>query len=117
MAQGILAAVSSAMMIPPPMGPILGAINAGTVATVGGIQIANIKKQTFGGSSGDIGNLNGMGIANPSLPDMIPINYTRSLMTDTETAELNKQNRVYVVESDITDTQDNVKVKESNSNF
>ena len=117
MAQGILAAVSSAMMIPPPMGPILGAINAGTVATVGGIQIANIKKQTFGGSSGDIGNLNGMGIANPSLPDMIPINYTRSLMTDTETAELNKGNRVYVVESDITDTQDNVKVKESNSNF
>lgn len=117
MAQGILAAVSSAMMIPPPMGPILGAINAGTVATVGGIQIANIKKQTFGGSSGDIGNLNGMGVANPSLPDMIPINYTRSLMTDTETAELNKGNRVYVVESDITDTQDNVKVKESNSNF
>ena len=118
MAQGILAAVSSAMMIPPPMGPILGAINAGTVATVGGIQIANIKKQTFGGSSGDIGNLNGMGIANPSLPDMIPINYTRSLMTDTETAELNKQNRVYVVEeSDITNTQRNVKVKEDNSSF
>lgn len=118
MAQGILAAVSSAMMIPPPMGPILGAINAGTVATVGGIQIANIKKQTFGGSSGDIGNLNGMGVANPSLPDMIPINYTRSLMTDTETAELNKQNRVYVVEeSDITNTQRNVKVKEDNSSF
>lgn len=118
MAQGILAAISSAMMIPPPMGPILGAINAGTVATVGGIQIANIKKQTFGGSSGDIGNLNGMGAANPSIPDMIPINYTRSLMTDTETAELNKQNRVYVVEeSDITNTQRNVKVKEDNSSF
>lgn len=117
MAQGILAAISSAMMIPPPMGTILGIINAGTVATVGGIQIANIKKQKFDGSGGDIGNLNGMGAANPSIPDMIPINYTRSLMTDTETAELNKGNRVYVVESDITDTQDNVKVKESNSNF
>ena len=95
----------------------LAAIQAATIATTGGIQIANIKKQTYDGSSGDIGNLNGMGIANPSLPDMIPINYTRSLMTDTETAELNKGNRVYVVESDITDTQDNVKVKESNSNF
>lgn len=97
---------------------ILAGIQAATIATVGGIQIANIKKQTYDGSgSGSVGNLNGMGVANPSLPDMIPINYTRSLMTDTETAELNKQNRVYVVESDITDTQDNVKVKESNSNF
>lgn len=97
---------------------ILAGIQAATIATVGGIQIANIKKQTYDGSgSGSVGNLNGMGVANPSIPDMIPINYTRSLMTDTETAELNKGNRVYVVESDITDTQDNVKVKESNSNF
>lgn len=96
----------------------LAAIQAATIATTGGIQIANIKKQTYDGSSGDIGNLNGMGVANPSLPDMIPINYTRSLMTDTETAELNKQNRVYVVEeSDITNTQRNVKVKEDNSSF
>lgn len=96
----------------------LAAIQAATIATTGGIQIANIKKQTYDGSGGgNVGNLNGMGAANPSIPDMIPINYTRSLMTDTETAELNKGNRVYVVESDITDTQDNVKVKESNSNF
>ena len=97
----------------------LAAIQAATIATTGGIQIANIKKQTYDGSgSGSVGNLNGMGVANPSLPDMIPINYTRSLMTDTETAELNKQNRVYVVEeSDITNTQRNVKVKEDNSSF
>ena len=119
MLAGITAAVSG--LFTTKSGPwdiALAAIQAATIATTGGIQIANIKKQTYDGSGGgNVGNLNGMGIANPSLPDMIPINYTRSLMTDTETAELNKQNRVYVVESDITDTQDNVKVKESNSNF
>lgn len=119
MLAGITAAVSG--LFTTKSGPwdiALAAIQASTIAATGAIQISNIRKQTYDGSnSGNIGNLNGMGAANPSIPDMIPINYTRSLMTDTETAELNKGNRVYVVESDITDTQDNVKVKESNSNF
>lgn len=116
MAQGILAAISSAMMIPPPMGVILGSINAGTVATVGGIQIANIKKQKFDGSGGDV-DAGARVSPNISMADMIPINYTKDVLTDTETAELNKGNRVYVVESDITETQNEVSVKESNSSF
>lgn len=115
-AQGILSAISSAMSIPPPMGPILGAINAATVTTVGGIQIANIKKQKFDNPSSptDVG----AGVT-PSIniADAMPVQYTKELMSDTETAELNKGNRVYVVESDITETQENVAVKESNSSF
>lgn len=115
-AQGILSAISSAMSIPPPMGPILGAINAATVTTVGGIQIANIKKQKFDNPSSptDVG----AGVT-PSINivDAMPVQYTKELMSDTETAELNKGNRVYVLESDITETQENVAVKESNSSF
>lgn len=119
MAQGILAAISSAMMIPPPMGTILGIINAGTVATVGGIQIANIKKRKFDGSGGDdVSSINGVGATpNVSMSDMLPINYTKNVLTDTETAEMNKGNRVYVVESDISKTQNEVAVKEANSSF
>lgn len=98
----------------------LAALQAGAIATAGGIQIANIKKQTFDGSGGSSGNLNGgVGVSpNISMADMIPINYTKDVLTDTETAELNKQNKVYVVEeSDITETQRNVKVKEDNASF
>lgn len=97
----------------------LAAIQAGAIATTGAIQIANIKKQTFDGSGGNTGNLNGsVGVSpNISMADMIPINYTKDILTDTETAELNKGNRVYVVESDITETQNDVAVKETNSSF
>ena len=97
----------------------LAAIQAGAIATTGAIQIANIKKQTFDGSGGNTGNLNGsVGVSpNISMADMIPINYTKDVLTDTETAEINKGNRIYVVESDVTETQENVKVKESNSSF
>ena len=99
---------------------ILAGIQAATIATVGGIQIANIKKQTYDGSGGgNVGNFNGgVGVSpNISMADMIPINYTKEVLSDTETAELNKQNKVYVVESDITETQNDVAVKETNSSF
>lgn len=97
----------------------LAAIQAAAIATTGGIQIANIKKQQYDGSGGNTGNLNGsVGVSpNISMADMIPINYTKDVLTDTETAEINKGNRIYVVESDVTETQENVKVKESNSSF
>lgn len=93
---------------------------AATIAATTGIQIANIKKQTYDGSGGSSGNLNGgVGVSpNISMADMIPINYTKDVLTDTETAELNKGNRVYVVEeSDITNTQNKVRVTEDNASF
>lgn len=99
---------------------VLAGIQAATIATAGGIQIANISKQTYDGSnSGNVGNLNGgVGVSpNISMADMIPINYTKEVLSDTETAELNKGNKVYVVESDITETQNDVAVKETNSSF
>lgn len=98
---------------------VLAGIQAATIATTGAIQIANIKKQTYEGSGGgNVGNLNGVGATpNVSMESLIPINYTKELMTDTETTEMNKGNRVYVVESDISNTQKNVEVKETNSSF
>lgn len=92
----------------------LAALQAGAIATAGKFQIDNIKNQKFDGSGGgDVSvspNLNG-------ISDRIPINYTRELLTDTETAEMNKGNRIYVVESDISETQNEVAVKEANSSF
>lgn len=92
----------------------LAGIQAATIATTGGIQIANIKKQQYDGSGGggSVGS-----IPNVNMNDMMPIQYTRELVTDTETANLNKEQRVYVLESDITETQENVAVKEANASF
>jgi hypothetical protein len=94
----------------------LAAIQASTIAATGAIQVANIRKQTFnGGNEGDLGGA--AATPNINIADSMPIQYTRDLLSDTEMTNLNKEQRVYVLESDITDTQDNVKVKESNSSF
>lgn len=115
-ALGIINAFATSNALPQPFGMILAGINAATVAAVGAIQMSNINKQQFDKpvETSDTG----VGVSpNISMADMIPINYTKDILTDTETAELNKGNRVYVVESDITETQNDVAVKETNSTF
>ena len=115
-ALGIINAFATSNALPQPFGMILAGINAATVAAVGAIQMNNINKQQFDKpvETSDTG----AGVSpNISMADMIPINYTKDILTDTETAELNKGNRVYVVESDITETQNDVAVKETNSSF
>ena len=117
MANGIIAAIASAMQLGPVIGPIIGGINAATVAAVGGIQISNINKQEFDNpKEGD----NGTGaIATPSinLADSMPVQYTRDLLTDSELSNINQEQRVYVTETDISNTQNKVRVAESNSSF
>lgn len=115
MLTGIVNAISSSMALPQPWGAIQAAINAATVATVGGIQIANIKKQTFdGGGSGSVSTSVSPSL---SLSDSMPIQYTRELVGDTEMSNMQQEQRVYVLESDITNTQNKVSVAENNSSF
>lgn len=54
---------------------------------------------------------------NISLSDTIPTQLTQNLMTDSELSELNKPTRVYVTETDISDTMNKVEVTESNASF
>lgn len=92
---------------------ILAGIQATSIATSGAIQIANINKQRFDGGDADSVSVT----PNMNINDSMPIQYTRELLTDTETTELNRSTKVYVLESEITETQDNVRVKEANSSF
>lgn len=92
---------------------ILAGIQASAIATSGAIQIANINKQRFDGGDADSVSVT----PNMNINDSMPIQYTRELLTDTETTELNRSTKVYVLESEITETQDNVRVKEANSSF
>ena len=103
------------------IGPALGAVAAAAAVAAG---IANVKKilevpddgkETSTPSS----SVTSQSIVRPniSLSDTIPTQLTQNLMTDTELSELNKPTRVYVTETDISDTMNKVEVTESNASF
>lgn len=115
---GIISAWVSALApghLPVPFNYIMAGLMSATTATLGATQIANIEKQTFDG--GGSSNINASAIPNVSMANSIPIAYTRELLTDTETIDMNNAQKVYVVESDITETQRDVEVKENNATF
>lgn len=118
-ASGILSAVSSAMTIPPPVGPILAGVNSAFVLATGIAQIAAINKQKFDGSGGG-GESGGVSVPNVSATMMSNEVYANQLGTQTEIdlqSEQQKSTRVYVVESDITESQNSAKTKVSESEF
>lgn len=132
-AQGALSAFTGAMQLGPIAGPIVGGILAALVVAATAVQVANISKQKFdggavpvtpidasagaggavdtgasavnnasgGGFTGFTPNLTGGGATSPG---------------GTPTGSGGGQ-RVYVLESDITDTQNRVRAYESNATF
>lgn len=106
----------------PVVGPGLGAAAAAAAVLAG---IANVKKilevpddgkETSSPSSSSVAS---QSIVRPniSLSDTIPTQLTQNLMTDSELSELNKSTRVYVTETDISDTMNKVEVTENNASF
>lgn len=122
---GVAAAVASAMTIPPPAGPILGAINAATVIATGVAQIAKIKSTKLSKDSS----------ASTSAPATISTpaatfspQYTSNVTGASDVENLQNaitegtksaatSQRVYVVESDITDSQNATKTRVEESEF
>lgn len=104
----------------PVVGPALGAA-AAAAAVISGI--ANVKRilsvSKDGSNASTIVNTPTPTAATPNinLAESLPIQYSRELLTDSETTNLNQSQRVYVLESDITSTQNKVEVAESNSSF
>lgn len=118
--QAIIDTISSAqgaykaMVGIPFVGPILAPIAAATAVMAG---IANVKAiqneqlPSSGGSGSDAGT------TAPAALNTAPVEYTRNLLGNKETDELNKPVKCYVVESDITNAQTKVAVTESNASF
>lgn len=104
----------------PVVGPALG-IAAATAAALAGA--ANVKKilavKTDGVGNGDVDTSTPSPAVSPrvNLSENMPIQYTRDLLTDSELSNINQEQTVVVLESDITDTQNRVKVKEQNASF
>lgn len=118
--QAIIDTISSAqgaykaMVGIPFVGPILAPIAAATAVIAG---IANVKAiqneqlPSSGGSGSDAGT------TAPAALNTAPVEYTRNLLGNKETDELNQPVKCYVVESDITSVQTKVAVTESNASF
>ena len=105
----------------PVVGPALGAAAAAMAFASG---IANVKKiwkvptdKESNISSDSSAASQSIVRPNISLADVIPTQLTQNVMTDSELSELNKSTRVYVTETDISDTMNKVEVTETNASF
>lgn len=119
---GIAMAVSTAMSLGPIAGPIMAAVNSALVITTTALQIAKIKSTTFDGG-GSVGG--DVSAATPTVAAMeYTPNYSTNVTGESETVNLanavnegQKDQRVYVVESDINEAGKRVEVRESESTF
>ena len=129
--QGAVSAFTGAFQLGPIAGPIVGGILAALVAGTTAVQVANIKKTKFDGGAPDITAPNTSGatsetsaaIANASSSGGFT-GFNQGLVgtptgTGAQFSPITPQSsqRVYVVESDITNAQRRVYTLESNASF
>lgn len=118
--QAIIDTISSAqgaykaMVGIPFVGPILAPIAAAAAVVAGIANVKAIQNEQLP-SSGS--STSGAGTSAPSALNTAPVEYTRNLLGDKETDQLNNPIKCYVVESDITNAQTKVAVTESNASF
>lgn len=110
---GIVSAWAGAMQLGPIAGPILGAINSALILTTGLLQINKIKQQKFD-SKGSSGASNPSAAASASV--IAPVQYTQDVQGANIEGAI-KDTKVYVTETDITDTQNRVSVQESENTY
>ena len=112
MLSGIVGAISSAA----PMGPVgwaLGAIQAASIATVGGINITKIKNTDFNGNA----DTSSVTPSASTYATELPATFTRQITGASEIESLNQDTKVYILESDIQASNKRVQVRESESSF
>lgn len=111
MLSGIMSAWASAMQLGPIAGPIFGAINTAATAALGAVQINKIAQQKFGQkqNGGGSANTNSAAVSNMIMP---PVQYSSAVQGASTEGAIQNQ-KVYVTETDIADTQKKVSVQES----
>ena len=106
-----MAGWKSAQGLMSPFNIVVGSANVAASIAMGAAQLKNLYKVAEDGS-------NAMGsLSAPSVASSMPASYTRSLQGDNELTELNKETRVYVVESDITNAQKSARVRVESASF
>ena len=119
MLQGIVSAWASAMQLGPIAGPIMGGVLTAMTATLGGIQIANIQKQKFGGDA-NTSSSSATPNVTPAMTALQAIGSSVGTVTTVEGASVEgnvKDTKVYVSETEISSTQNRVNVMESEATY
>lgn len=116
MLQGIISAWTSAMSLPAPLSFITGSAMSAFTASMGAIQINQIKKQKFDSDSSEGDSTANIPAINTASLLSTPINYTTEVK-GASAMEDATDTRVYVVESDITSTINKVRTTESESTY
>lgn len=116
MLQGAISAYAAAQTIPPPLGPILGGVNAAAVIAMGTANLMKIKNTDITGSASSGAQAAVTPNSNVFGTD-VPFSYTRQITGASEVDELNKDTRVYILESDIQESNNRVQVRENESSF
>ena len=101
----------SSMASIPYVGPVLGAAAAAAALASG---YANVK--AIYATNADGSNVS-TSIAAPAALNTTPISYTKELIGDKEKDVINQPIKCFVTETDITETQNKVKVTENNASF
>ena len=113
MLSGIVGAISSAASMGP-VGWALGAIQSAAIATMGAMNIRKIKNTDFNGNADTNASVT------PSAATYateLPATFTRQITGASEVDNLNQDTRVYILESDIQESNKRVQVRESESSF
>ena len=118
--QGALGAfMQASATIPPPFGQIIGGIQAGAITAVGMMNIAKIKNTKVGDKNASTdSNFNSSQVTpNASYTQSNPFEYTRNVTTASEYEELNKEQRVYILESDLQESNRKVQIRQNETSF
>ena len=116
---GAIAAFMSCQSLGFPWGTIIGAVQAAAVTAAGIAQIAKIKNTQLGGGGSSISGQMSAGAAQTQPEEYVP-QYTQNATGESEIVNLAnsiKDQRVYVVESDITEAQNRSKVRVTESTW
>ena len=120
---GVATAVSTAMSLGPIVGPIMAAVNSAMVIATTAAQIAKIKSTTFDGGGSVGGETAPQAAPAPVAMEYVP-NYSTNITGESETVNLaaavnegQRDQRVYLVESDIQEMGRRVEVREAESTF
>ena len=120
MLAGLVGAWTSAMALPFPASIIAGASTSAMIGAMGAIQISKIKKQKFDGGGDSGGSSTSSASASASTTALTnlqsPVQYSAEVQ-GASVEQQTKENRVYVVESDITNVQNRVQTVEAESTF
>ncbi len=95
----------------PYVGPALGIAASAAAVLSGMANVRAIMSESMTSQS------QSSSVTAPSAMQAPPIEYTRNLVGDKELDEINQPIRCYVLESDISKTQNKVKVTEANATF